>query len=131
MKPKQESDRFLSLAYDDREACIALSKIENIKSHIICFHAQQAIEKALKAVIMIKNQPLTRTHDLTECAYQVEELGLHLPVSIETIGLLTPYAVIGRYGGIEDDIVPIEEAIEMMNIILEWASDVIGSLENH
>ncbi|PKL59275.1 MAG: hypothetical protein CVV33_08675 [Methanomicrobiales archaeon HGW-Methanomicrobiales-4] len=64
MKPKQESDRFLSLAYADRDACIALSKIEDIKSHIICFHAQQAIEKALKAVIMIKNRPMRRTHDL-------------------------------------------------------------------
>ncbi len=67
----------------------------------------------------------------SECAYQVEELGLHLPISIGTLGLLTPYAVIGRYGGIEDDIVPIEEAVEMMNIILEWASDVIVSLENY
>jgi len=127
MMPKQESERFLSLAYADRDACIALSRIEEIKPHIVCFHAQQAIEKALKAVLIIREQHTKRTHDLSECAYQIEELGFHLPVSVESLAMLTPYAVIGRYGGIEDEIVTTDEAISMMDQILEWTAEIINS----
>lgn len=31
-----------------------------------CFHAQQAIEKALKALLALYDQPIPRTHDLDE-----------------------------------------------------------------
>ena len=31
-----------------------------------CFHAQQAIEKALKALLALSGQPIPRTHDLDE-----------------------------------------------------------------
>ncbi|MCX6082191.1 MAG: HEPN domain-containing protein, partial [Chloroflexi bacterium] len=31
-----------------------------------CFHAQQAIEKALKALLAKSGQPIPRTHDLDE-----------------------------------------------------------------
>ena len=33
---------------------------------IVCFHAQQAIEKLLKALLAFYDQPLPRTHDLEE-----------------------------------------------------------------
>ena len=32
----------------------------------MCFHAQQALEKALKAVLTIKHIDFRRTHDLEE-----------------------------------------------------------------
>ena len=31
-----------------------------------CFHAQQAIEKAMKALLALSGQPIPRTHDLDE-----------------------------------------------------------------
>ena len=121
MNQKHESQRFLELAIADRDAALGLMKIKGIKSHIICFHAQQAVEKSLKAVMLAQNLPFRRTHDLSECAYILQETNFTLPLDIETIALLTPYAVIGRYGGIEDDIISPDEAIEMMKIIIDWA----------
>ncbi|MBN1167767.1 MAG: HEPN domain-containing protein [Methanospirillaceae archaeon] len=129
MKLLQEAERLLELAHADQDACIILSHHKELPPHIICFHAQQSIEKALKAILILHKQPLRRTHDLSECAYQLEELKIDLPVSIETLALLTPYAVIGRYGGIHDEIINIEEAIELMNIILEWSSEQFNNLQ--
>jgi HEPN domain-containing protein len=40
----------------------------------IGFHAQQAVEKAIKAVLAFRQAPAPRTHDLT---YLVELLGAH------------------------------------------------------
>lgn len=125
MNPKQESERFLSLAYADRDACRALTQAKGIQPHIICFHVQQAIEKILKAVMLSHEIPFRRTHDLSECALLLQDIGLTLPVSVEQLADLTPYAVIGRYGGIEDDIIAIDEALEMMDLIFQWASDYL------
>ncbi|NLV26548.1 MAG: HEPN domain-containing protein [Methanomicrobiales archaeon] len=72
-----------------------------------------------------QNLPFKRTHDLSECAYLIQETHITLPINIETIALLTPYAVIGRYGGIEDEILSPDEAIEIMKVILDWATQFV------
>lgn len=125
MNQKIESQRFFDLACADRDAAITLVRYSGIKPHIICFHAQQAVEKALKAVMFSQDLPFRRTHDLSECAYILQEANISLPIDVETLALLTPYAVIGRYGGIEDEIISPDEALEIMNIVLDWASNII------
>jgi len=125
MKPQQEAERFLTLAFADRDAAVALGNIEAIHPNIICFHAQQAVEKALKAVLLTRQIPVHRTHDLSECAYQIQDLGLLMPVPVEVIAKLTPYAVTGRYGAIVDEIVSIDEAIGMMIQVTTWASSIV------
>lgn len=51
----------------------------NVDSHTICFHAQQGVEKALKAVLVSKNLEFGRTHDLNKLFYQIEKLSLAFP----------------------------------------------------
>ena len=36
-----------------------------------CFHAQQAVEKYLKALLAFDGQPIPRTHDLKSCNARV------------------------------------------------------------
>lgn len=60
-----------------------------------CFHAQQAAEKALKAVIMAKLRKLARGHDLVELYSQVEHL-LKLPCADE-LAELSSFYVQARY----------------------------------
>jgi HEPN domain-containing protein len=66
----------------------------------VCFHAQQAAEKALKAWLAIADAPIPRTHDLEE----LQALCLALPQPQMASGLealdlsnLTPFAVEARY----------------------------------
>ncbi len=64
---------------------------------IVCFHAQQAIEKLLKALLAFYDQPLPRTHDLEE----LQRLVLAARASKELAGLdlfeASDYAVMARY----------------------------------
>lgn len=46
--------------------------------HMACFHAQQAVEKALKAVLRRHDQIVPKTHSLAKLLYDVHELGLSL-----------------------------------------------------
>jgi HEPN domain-containing protein len=66
----------------------------------VCFHAQQAAEKALKAWLAVADSPIPRTHNLEDLLVQCLAL---LPVAvasgIEALDLssLTPFAVESRY----------------------------------
>ena len=64
---------------------------------IACFHAQQAIEKLLKAVLAYRAQPIPRTHDLEELQRLVLAAGF-IP-GLEDLDLVevTDYAVLARY----------------------------------
>lgn len=63
----------------------------------VCFHAQQAAEKTLKAFLAFYGLPLTRTHDLvallTQCVSEE-----HTLANLEGACLrLTYYAIASRY----------------------------------
>jgi hypothetical protein len=68
--------RFIDLAQDDSYVCHTLSDDQNVSSRIVCFHAQQAIEKACKAVIILQGMVPGKTHDLTELAYIIQDVGI-------------------------------------------------------
>ena len=60
-----------------------------------CFHAQQAVEKLLKAWLTLAEQPIPRTHDVEELADLCTVHGLDLEsIELET---LSTYAVEIRY----------------------------------
>ena len=66
----------------------------------VCFHSQQACEKALKAVLAACGLEIPRTHNLEEL--QARCLGALAGGAAETLGAhdlseLTPYAVETRY----------------------------------
>ncbi len=66
----------------------------------VCFHAQQAAERALKGWLALADAPIPRTHNLED----LQALCLALPASAVASGLdgldlsgLTPFAVESRY----------------------------------
>lgn len=64
----------------------------------VCFHAQQACEKALKAVLAWAERDIPRTHNLEDlqasCALVLPETGALRSLDLSQ---LTPYAVETRY----------------------------------
>jgi hypothetical protein len=61
------------------------------------FHAQQAVEKLLKALIGAHGQKYQYTHDLGELIRHVEALGETIPVRSRSLEDLTLYAGRWRY----------------------------------
>lgn len=70
-----EARRFLNLAADDLAAFRALAALPHIRQALAFFHAQQAIEKCLKAVLSARQVFFRRTHDLEEITNPLTEAG--------------------------------------------------------
>ena len=63
---------------------------------LLCFHAQQAVEKALKAVLIINNISYPKTHNIRTLLDLLPK-EIVLPADVDAAAILTDYAVSGRY----------------------------------
>lgn len=59
----------------------------------LCFEAQRAAEKALKAVLIKKSIPFRFVHDLAELLTLLEKHNVTLPEKIRSAASLTDYSV--------------------------------------
>jgi HEPN domain-containing protein len=62
-----------------------------------CYHAQQAIEKYLKAIIAFSGAAIPRTHNLEELGDRATEAIPTLALDADELAEITPYAVELRY----------------------------------
>ncbi|WP_319579497.1 HEPN domain-containing protein [uncultured Methanospirillum sp.] len=120
MSAEEESAALIRLAYDDLIAAKILYEKDG-PSSIICFHAQQTVEKGLKAVLIRKGIPIRKIHDLVELTELVQDLSLTLPVGGDKVALLNLYAVKARYDDTIADTLTPEEAIEIATKVIEWS----------
>ena len=92
----------------------------------LCFHAQQAAEKSLKALLLHYGIEFPSTHDIS---YLMELLppSLGLPPDAEEIAQLTNFAVMFRYPGGYEDITEEEHqwALAMTRIVYDWAATLM------
>ena len=83
---------------DFRNAEHTLTMTENCPFSTVCFHAQQVVEKYIKAFLTLRAIPFARTHDIENLIHQLPE-DIQIPLSIEEQRLLTDYATVSRYPG--------------------------------
>jgi len=124
-----EARRFLSLAADDLAAFRALAALPHIRPAIAFFHAQQAIEKSLKAVLFARGEEFRKTHDLYELADRLARAGLTLPCGADELAQINPYAVEFRYGDEIIQVMSSEEIDAITKRMLNWAEATVGSLQ--
>jgi HEPN domain-containing protein len=65
----------------------------------LCYAAQQAAEKAVKAVFVRRGADPPRTHDLARLLSLLADAGEQVPAELYAAAELTPYAVGARYPG--------------------------------
>jgi HEPN domain-containing protein len=94
----------------------------------VAFHTQQAVEKAIKVVLLHKQVSVARTHDLNALIQLLARAGIDWPSSLEQAKDLTPYAVQTRYPGYVVQLTKKEvtEAITMAEAVLDWANASLG-----
>jgi len=95
----------------------------------VCFHAQQAAEKALKAVLLSRGIEFPYTHDIKGLLRIAEMNGVMIPPAIQQAVVLTPYAVETRYPGGWMDITEsdVQEALQKAEQTISWAKKLITS----
>ncbi|MGQ0592176.1 MAG: HEPN domain-containing protein [Gammaproteobacteria bacterium] len=96
-----------------------------------CFHAQQAVEKALKAVLTIKQSDFRRTHDLEEPANLLGDTGVAVPFAPRDFRRLNPFAVEFRYDDEGIALTTREEADCMVKRTLRWAAEIVSEVASH
>ncbi|MBI2403686.1 MAG: HEPN domain-containing protein [Gemmatimonadetes bacterium] len=94
----------------------------------LCFHAQQAAEKAVKAVLVARQVDFPKTHVIGELLKLVEREGVTIAGRVWEASDLTPYAVRARYPGSEEDIEEAEHrwAVELAEEVVKWAAGVVA-----
>lgn len=117
-------------AEGDAKAMRKLAEDEEIADDAVGFHAQQAIEKWLKAVIASRGEDFEYTHDIRHLIIRakLEPREANQPFDIRQAINLTEYAVPLRY---EDllDAEPLDRAItvSLVEEVERWAKDEIAA----
>jgi HEPN domain-containing protein len=120
-----EAQKLLRLAARDLQACDALLLAPGLDEAVAAFHAQQAAEKALKTVLVLKGLEARRTHDLEELASRLERERHVLPVTQAELTLLTPYAVEFRYEEGMPTLLTGNQARRMACALVDWATALL------
>ncbi len=94
----------------------------------LCFEAQQAAEKAIKAVLIWRSVVFPFVHDLAALLSMVPRQDLPLPPDVASAARLTQFAVLTRYPGVAAGPVSeaaYQDAVRMAEAVVQWAEDLI------
>ena len=128
MKPHiEEAWRSLRLADRDIQAFDALKANPQVHISMICFHAQQAVEKSLKAVLFSRRIEFKRVHDLVKLARLLSERGIVLPVPEGQLRHLNPFAVTFRYDDIEIELTSLSNVVSVVADVRRWAKEQVSA----
>ncbi len=127
MTPAHEEARRLSrLARRDGDTFALLLPLPKATIAALGFQVQQAVEKALKGVCTRHDIEVRRTHDLAALAQILLEHGMALPVSVDALRCLNPFAVEFRYDDEITSSMRREELDALLRAVLSWADSEIG-----
>ena len=90
------------------------------------FHAQQCIEKYIKALFTSRQLIFPRTHDLAALGSLCQQQGIILPVSDDALELLSAYAVEARYPGTLPSKEDAQEAIEVARTLRRFVKKLLS-----
>jgi HEPN domain-containing protein len=94
----------------------------------LCFDAQQAAEKAIKAVLIARGVAFPPMHDLARLVTLLEESGEAIPPPIAEAVVLTRFAVVTRYPGVTESVTAEEHqrVVTIAETVVQWAEERIG-----
>ena len=106
-----------------------IPRTDEILLEDLCFDAQQAAEKAIKALLISKKITFRFVHDIAELLTVLEKSGVTIPEKVRVSATLTPYAVETRYPGPFEQVTQVEltEAVAIADEVLKWAETEILS----
>ncbi|MCC7021550.1 MAG: HEPN domain-containing protein [Thermomicrobiales bacterium] len=94
-----------------------------------CFDAQQAAEKAIKAVLLARGVAFPPIHDLAGLLTILGQTGEVIPPGLAEAARLTRFAVSTRYPGIAEPVTVREHqrAVVIAETVVQWAEERVGA----
>ena len=95
----------------------------------LCFHAQQAAEKATKALLVMHGVEFPYVHNLGHLLTLLEDAGETIPQSVGRARRLTPYASIFRYPFAGKPVTEqdVADAVSTAEAVVRWAEGRVGA----
>ena len=102
-------------------------RLKGVLFEDLCFNAQQAAEKALKAVCLAQGLDIPKSHSLVHLMDILESGGTIIPQDVRDADILTQYAVQTRYPSIMEEVTKSEyrEALKFAAKVVFWAETII------
>ena len=124
---KEYAKELLSIAQQDLQSAIALAAAQGIRIENVFLLAQQALEKALKAVLCWNNQPVPFVHEIGILVAKLENIEKPPPFGYD-LNSLSEYATIRRYlegkeTFSEDEV---QEILSQITDAVNWCQKQIG-----
>ncbi len=120
-KPPDDPREWLNRAVSN----LALAKAEGQDVYLedLCFNAQQAAEKAIKAVLISRAVKFPYVHDIAQLLTLLEESGLEILQTMREAERLSRFAVFTRYPGMAPVVAQreYEEAVNIAAEVVRWA----------
>lgn len=117
MNDLEHARMMLVMARKDVKAIEGMKDVETFSDEIFGFHAQQAVEKALKAWLSLAGVAYPKIHDLEELFALLDEHGEPVPERFHFLVDLTDFAVQFRYEAFED----FDEKLDRVEVIRQVA----------
>jgi HEPN domain-containing protein len=115
----------LARAIDDETLVRKVSPDTDIADAIVGFHAQQAVEKLIKAVLAARGVAFMKSHALSYLIGLVEENKIETPQDLSEADVLSPWAVEFRYEGDEPPVLDRSAALALVEQVKRWAENEI------
>jgi HEPN domain-containing protein len=111
----------LAKAIEDETLVRTVADNHEIADAIVGFHAQQAVEKLLKAVLAAHGVTYAKSHDLDYLIDLVEQSGIDAPDELDGAEALSPWAVELRYEQETPASLDRKKALEPLTPLRVWA----------
>jgi HEPN domain-containing protein len=117
----------LERADDDIRLVCRVVDDADIADAIVGFHAQQAVEKAIKAVLAAREIDYAKTHALGYLIGLVEANEIDAPAAVLDAGELSPWAVDFRYETDDEPALDRPATLALIEEIRAWAAKSIDA----
>lgn len=121
-----EVDAWLSKARDDLRAAVVDLAAQPPLLADAGFHCQQAVEKAMKALLVFDAEPVGKTHDLRALGDRLTKLRPELEPLVDDAAPLTEYAWRFRYPGepFEPEETEIRDSLDVAEAFVRTAEHI-------
>jgi HEPN domain-containing protein len=110
----------LARAVDDETLVRKVCSDTDVADTIVGFHAQQATEKLIKAVLAARGVTFVKSHALSYLIGLVEENDIEAPDELSEADVLSPWAVEFRYEGEEPPALDRSAALVLVEQLRAW-----------
>ncbi len=130
MSDIEHARELIDMAEKDLKALIGMEDAETFADEIFGFHAQQAIEKTLKAWLAFLRLEYPLTHNLSTLLAMLEQHGCDVE-RFQALEYYTPFAVVFRYEYAGIRLPPLDRLAVCSQVqgFIDYVKSLVGTTE--